>query len=626
MGTLTMKTQVQAIGLDGGGRVVDFAAGLNIVTGPIASGKTTLVKYIRFLLGGSLGQLPKEARASVTAVSGSVDLDGTSFSVVRPAVTTATARVEIAGHERTWRLPASSSPDGDTYVNWLLQQLRLPRLAVPSAPTRAESDPTPVSISDYFLYSYLAQDELGFSVFGHRDTFKNIKRKYVFDITYGFYDLQVAQLQDRLRDVHSQLRELQARQRLFRTFFDDTPLENRARIEHELREVGGELRQIEADAKELASVPRGVPGTSELQSEILRLERQTAELQATIEAERRSLSNLSELTNQLESQSSKLTRSIVSHKHLMDMDFVVCPRCGSELPAERGTEDICELCLQEPTLAFSRDTLVDEQGAVEQQLTEIQELARQRASRATGLGRQLEQLDAELAQKRMELEFQTKSYVSEQATRIASAAARRARLTSRAVQLQEYLDVLSKTDDAQKMAAKLVVERDGLEQELAIATAISNEGRTRVEHLKKRFNDILEKLRPPKFGEEELSDINPNTYLPEYHGRAFVELSSPGLATLVNLAHAFAHHLTAIELDLKLPDILIVDGLSEHLGQEGLDPERRAAAYDLLIGLSGSCPELQVILVDNEIPDAARRFVRLELSEEDRLIRDERGK
>ena len=75
-------------------------------------------------------------------------------------------------------------------------------------------------------------------------------------------------------------------------------------------------------------------------------------------------------------------------------------------------------------------------------------------------------------------------------------------------------------------------------------------------------------------------------------------------------------------MDLKLPDLLIVDGLSEHLGQEGLDPERLAAAYDVLIGLSDSCPELQVLLVDNEIPSQAREFVRLELSEEDRLIRD----
>ena len=617
-----MKIQVQEISLDGAGRRIILMPGLNIITGPIASGKTTLVRYLRFLLGSSLGQLPKEARSSVTAVSGSVDLNGKPYSIVRPAVTTSSARVDIAGPDQTWRLPASASPDGDTYTNWLLEQLDLPRIEVPSAPTKPDSDPTPVSINDYFMYSYLAQEELGFSVFGHRDQYKNIKRKYVFDITYGFYNLEVAQLQERLRDVHSRLRQLQARQDLFETFFDDTPLENRASIEHELREVNSELKETEAASRDLASVHQEVTGTAQLQSEILKLESHIAKLQADIDAEHTSLNNLRELTNQLESQSSKLTRSIVSHKHLTDLEFVVCPRCGTELKSNRAEEDICHLCLQEASLEFSRETLIDEQGAVEQQLTEIQDLVRERESRSTDLQDQLSQAQSELTKKRLELEFQTKSYVSEQATQIASLAAQRARLTSRLEQLQDYLNVLSKMDDSQKIAAKLTVEKDNLEQELAFATAKSNDGHRRVDHLKKRFNDILEQLRPPKFGEQELSGIDPNTYLPNYYGRAFVELSSPGLATLVNLAHALAHHLTAIELDLRLPQILIIDGLSEHLGQEGLDPERLAAAYNLLIETSDRHPELQVTLVDNEIPDNAREYVRLELSEEDRLIRD----
>ena len=115
--------------------------------------------------------------------------------------------------------------------------------------------------------------------------------------------------------------------------------------------------------------------------------------------------------------------------------------------------------------------------------------------------------------------------------------------------------------------------------------------------------------------------MNPTTYLPVYHGRLFTELSSPGLATLVNIAHALAHHLTSIELDLKLPQFLVIDGLSEHLGQEGLDPERLQAVYELLIETSHGHPELQIIVVDNEVPPVARPFVSLELSEEDRLIR-----
>ena len=619
-----MRTQLQEVTLEGAGRRIVFRPGLNIITGPIASGKTTLVRYLRFLLGSSLGQLPREARSSVAAVSGSVDLNGKPYSIVRPAVSTPSARVDIAGADQTWRLPARVSPDGDTYANWLLEQLDLPRIEVPSAPTKPDSDPTPVSISDYLMYSYLAQDELGFSVFGHRDFSKNIKRKYVFDITYGFYDLEVAQLQERLRAVHGRQRELQARQDLFETFFDDTPLENRAGIEHELREVNNQLKEAETASRDLASVPQEVDGTARLRSEILELQSRVAEFRAGIDAEHRSLSNLRDLSNQLESQSNKITRSIVSHKHLTDLEFVLCPRCSTELKSDRAKEDICYLCLQEPSLELSRKALIDEQGAVEQQLTEIQDLVREREDRSTDLQDELARNQSDLTKKRLELDFQTRSFVSERATEIASLAAQRARLTSRSEQLQDYLDVLSRMDQSQQIAAKLAVERDSLEHELDLVTAKSDDAHRNVHLLEARFNDILGQLRPPQFGEEELSGIDPKTYLPDYYGRAFGELSSPGLATLVNLAHALAHHLTAIELKLKLPQILIIDGLSEHLGQEGLDPERLAAAYDLLIGTTSRHPELQVILVDNEIPNSARGYVRLELSEEDRLIRDGR--
>ena len=541
---------------------------------------------------------------------------------MRPAVTTATAAVEIASGDETWRLPASSSPDRETYANWLLARLDLPRVEVPSAPTKPDSDPTPVSINDYLLYSYLAQDELGFSVFGHRDPFKNIKRKYVFDITYGFYDLKTAQIQERLRDVQGRLREIRSRQALFHTFFDGTALENRARIEQELGEVNAELAQVESAALDLASIPRETADTARLQGEILDLEKQSAEIQGTIDAERQSLTNLRDLARQLESQSGKLTRSVVSHKHLTDLEFIVCPRCGTEVDSHRATADVCYLCLQEPSLVFSREILIEEQGAVEQQLKEAQDLFRQREVRAAALESKLEEVRAELARKRHELDFRTKSYVSEQAATIAEVASRRARLSARSEQLGEYLEVLGRIDHAQQMAARFTVEKDAIEQELASATAESRESRRKVGHLKERFNEMLERLRPPKFGEQEKSDINPNTYLPVYHGRPFVEVSSPGLATLINISHALAHHMTAVELGLKLPQILVVDGLSEHLGQEGLDPERLQALYELLIETSQTHRELQVIVVDNEVPEEARSFVRLELSEDDRLVRN----
>ena len=61
-----------------------------------------------------------------------------------------------------------------------------------------------------------------------------------------------------------------------------------------------------------------------------------------------------------------------------------------------------------------------------------------------------------LARKRPELDFRTKSYVSEQATRIAETASQRARLSASSEQLGEYLGILGRIDDAQQMAARLI--------------------------------------------------------------------------------------------------------------------------------------------------------------------------
>ena len=616
-----MRVSIGQVHLLGADRTVEFRGGLNIIIGPIATGKSTLVTLLRFLLGGKLGSLPPEAKATVNAVSGHVLLPDGSYSIVRPVVTTATAKVDIASDGGAWRLPASGV-QGDTYLSWLLDRLSLPRLKVPSAPTKPESESTPVSIRDYWLYSYLSQKELGFEIFSHKNYFKNVKRKYVFDIVYGFYDVQTAELQDRLRSITTRLRQLRGQADLFKSFFEDTALENRALLEQQLTLVREQLSRVEAEAVALAEESDQVEGTSELQRRVVHLEIDVEKTRAAAAAESTGLYNIRELIAQLESQSGKLTRAIVAGKHLADIDFILCPRCGSSVENNRGVDpSACYLCHQSPTLDSSREVLVKEQDSVEAQLVESQDLLKERGSRFKRLHERQRKLEEELERARADLDFHTKSFVSERADQIASAAAHRSALRSRENQLQQYLTVLAKLDDSQKREAELTVERDRILLELDSVEDAGEDARGRVVHLETRFNQILERFRPPAFGEEQSSSIDRKTYLPVYRGRLFDTLSSPGLATLVGLAYSLAHHVTAIELDLRLPGFLIVDGLSEHLGKEGLDPERLEAVYEYLVELSHYFEDkLQVIVVDNAVPSTARQFIRLQLSETDRLI------
>jgi hypothetical protein len=182
-----LRVQINYLELVGTSRKVELRPGLNIITGPITTGKTSLLRLIRGLLGSALSNFPIEVRHHVSALSGEVLLRDSEYAVVRQFSSTTTAKVDVAGPNGAWRLPALQRDETSSvsYGHWLLQTLGLPRLEVPSAPTNVQSPPTPISINDYLLFCELRQDEIDNSVYGHLDNFKNIKRKYVFQILYG---------------------------------------------------------------------------------------------------------------------------------------------------------------------------------------------------------------------------------------------------------------------------------------------------------------------------------------------------------------------------------------------------------------------------------------------------------
>lgn len=110
---------------------------------------------------------------------------------------------------------------------------------------KSKSEASPVTINDYFLYCILHQTEIGSSIFGHLDYFKNIKRKYVFEILYGIYDIKIANLQENLRDIKTKIRISSNQDELLNDILAKTILENRDEIEHKLLETKQRLVEIE---------------------------------------------------------------------------------------------------------------------------------------------------------------------------------------------------------------------------------------------------------------------------------------------------------------------------------------------------------------------------------------------
>lgn len=628
--TVHRKLRVDEIELVGGARTVGFRPGLNLVRGDITTGKTTLIRLLHGLLGSIPSNLPPETSV-VRALKGRVLLGTQTWNVYRPMVTTNEAPVEVAsiqdeesGPGLAVRLPAAGQGG---FGEFLLAQLGLPIISVPRARREPTNELSPVTINDWLLYCIVTGDDLDTQVFGHRHPFRDLKRRWVFEIAYGLYDEQLANLSASLRRVDLEIRASESEAEVIRQFLAGTTLGKPEELESQLAAQESRLLQLREQAR-LHVASDAEPGNeiANVRIAVLDARQDLDVVRAEIRQHQAQMRDLADLQRQLTSLSKRLTRSIVADEWMVDFDFVVCPRCGQDVDQHRAESPICYLCDQpEPTTAPDRDSLIKEQDRVTYQMAETDQLIVERTETLAALRSRESAAGTELSTFSARLDNLTSEFVSAQAAELQGVASETATVEVNAEWIKRYLALLDRqTDQTGHLDAlrdrKLELEEQIEAHQTSVAAADEN-----IEALERRMVDYLTRLHVPQLGDLLTVKINRTTYLPEVSTRTFDELSSQGLKTLVNVAHALAHHTVAIDRGLDIPGFLVLDGVSANSGKEGLEGDRIVDMYRLFAEITDEYGEqLQVIIVDNDLPsevavELADSIV-LTLSQESRLI------
>ncbi len=571
-----MRLRINSLILVGTSREVRFEPGLNVIRGPISTGKSSLMKLLEVLLGANYRGISAQVGRSVSELAGDLTIEDRTYSVIRPLVQTDTARVQIAGDGTAERLPAMR-PTADaplTYGVWLLERLSLPVLRVPQAPTRpAESAFIPVSINDYMSYCRLRQDEIDVDVLGSSQPHRDIKRRYVFRIFYGGYDAEVARLQDQLRALQSELSQLQAGHNALERFLEGTALENRADIQRQLAEARKQHAALTNERTQLAAPEQATPNAIRLRSLIAGIEQDLTNSWMDLERERRSAAQLSELANELQSQSIRLTKAIVAGERFFDFEFVVCPRCGSSLNSGRAGIGHCYLCLQEEPPAPTRKELIGEQDRVNAQIAETEELVLAHEQRIRDVEKAVDGLRGQRAALGEALDQELSAFLSDRAEQLEAQARQQAVLGERIQRLEDYLRLFKRVDETLSRISELEQQRTGLETALERVEELDTITSTRIERLEHWFAHYVEALEIPRFDTGMRAAIDRNDYEPIVNGQKFPQLSA-GVRVLVNIAHLLAHHRAALELKLPLPGLMMIDGIAKNIGTVGYDAER----------------------------------------------------
>ncbi|MDE0498389.1 MAG: hypothetical protein OXH86_13640 [Acidimicrobiaceae bacterium] len=504
----------------------------------------------------------------------------------------------------------------------MLLKLDIPEVSVPRARTDASSALTPVTINDWLMYCIVRDDELDTEIFGHKDQFADRKRRAVFELNYGVYDSELANLQANYRGVELRLEDLERTAAAVTDFLNATPFQSLDRIDSELQQAQDSLLQLEQQSADLATQAHSESTSLDIRRQIAKIEASLGEQENELQAALKSFADLTDLRSTLSAQSQRLIRAIVADEWLVDFDFIVCPRCGTEIDDSRTSPEQCYLCLQAPQTGDFHSELIKEQERIASQVIETNGLLVQRESEISGQQRAIVQSQAELEALHRDLNLRTAHFVSAHSDAMTSLASGQARLREEIQRLLEYRDLVVRFNDLSSLRSRLEEERSDLSEALKLRVRHSEEAERLIGQLESRFQEYLERLHISLSDLPLIASINRTTYLPEIGGRAFDTLSSQGLSVLVNVAHALAHHTVSIDEGLPLPSLLILDGLSSNVGHEGFDLERRDDTYRLLIEETERYGgRLQVIALDNDVPSFGRDSVVLTLTTEDRLVR-----
>lgn len=198
-----------------------FPRSLSVVAGAFSTGKSSVLEFIAYCLGGSSHPQHPEIMRQVRAALLEVQLGG-SMHVVERAVgePSVAAFVRPGGLDDEDTSPSERRllrPVGDpkSLSSLLLSHCGLEGVELREAPSQAESGTDPLSIRDLLWLCFMPNERLDDkNLLFESTTMKRLKLRQVVDVVFGVHDDKAVELGRRIKELETRLgRALRAHRR-----------------------------------------------------------------------------------------------------------------------------------------------------------------------------------------------------------------------------------------------------------------------------------------------------------------------------------------------------------------------------------------------------------------------------
>jgi hypothetical protein len=337
---------------------------LSVIAGPTNTGKTSVLRFLAYCLGGhSYPDTPEVVRQVRAALCEATTLDGWLTLERRlgsASVVVAPAPFDSGDHLSLRSRPVDPPGSPESLSHLLLSTVGLQDVQLREAPTQAASGKDPLSFRDVMWLALFPNERLGSNqLLFETEHMKKLKLQQVVDAVFGVHDDTAAQLGDQLKTARAHLDAARRDHERLEAFVIEQQPRLRAQLEADVRQAEADLRDL-AGLLEALDTRESAAATfaDDVRARYSDAAAAASRARARVRDRRSTVNRFASLRAQYADDIRKLTLLTEASTVFDQLSVKVCPACLNMLSTSpTGADGRCSLCRHELPPALQTDRL-----------------------------------------------------------------------------------------------------------------------------------------------------------------------------------------------------------------------------------------------------------------------------
>jgi len=599
---------------------VYFHLGLNIIHGDSDTGKSSIIDLIDYCLGGYEVDLYNEITSAAKECLLEIVLNGNVFTIKRNIFEN-NALIEVYHStiaEMNTVFPFKYSPNfsregEDGFISdFFMDALSIPKVEIKQSPTKPDSKMVRLSFRDILKYNFLSQDDVGSkNLLDVRNPVVAVKNQETFKFLHNLLDEAITRLNALISEKSNLKQILTNKYNTVSAFLRETNLKSREDLVFEQHQLSNQATLLN---NELQKLNDNMVSSTQNQNDLRQIIRDFNNvikekniLKANIEQE---IKQNILLKNDYELDIEKLSTAIKVNSRLsVDKHRIDCPVCQNDLFIDR---------IKEYFPSTSNDFLESEIKSLKRRVKDVNHLIEENRNLIINTQVEIARLNDELEKANILLDNNTKETISPFISQRDGILTMQTRVLESIDYIQRTIKVRNQLEQIIKSVSKIELELEKLNEKLKELKASTPTPEQVCNKLADFLKDFLLSVQMNNvFG----ISVDQRTFLPKVRDIDYVKLTSGGVRTLVSIGYFISLLKNSLSSSTNHPNFLIIDTIGKYLGKtkqqyledtnvyddkiEGFsadDPTKYLNIYKYLIKLTKDRDDVQIIVIDNDIP------------------------